>query len=125
MVLVWNIWNRRNRWVHNNQLIPARLVSEYAQVVMSDFQGANKYLVQRVPFGRSKQWRKPESRHIKINVGGAWLASSRMVAIGVIARDHHGFKLDGCASLIKGAHSSDTIDSCAFERGVFMVVATG
>ncbi|KAK8636743.1 hypothetical protein V6N13_124481 [Hibiscus sabdariffa] len=31
IVLLWNAWNRRNRWVHEGQLIPSRLVVEYAQ----------------------------------------------------------------------------------------------
>ncbi|KAK8672071.1 hypothetical protein V6N13_110446 [Hibiscus sabdariffa] len=42
LVLVWNVWNRRNRWTHSNQMIPARLVSEYAKIVMADFQSASE-----------------------------------------------------------------------------------
>ncbi|KAK8972830.1 hypothetical protein V6N11_057340 [Hibiscus sabdariffa] len=65
MVLLWNIWNRRNRWVHTNQLIPARLVSEYAQVVKGDFQHTNENVVDRVSCERSKKWRKPEPGQTK------------------------------------------------------------
>ncbi|KAK8508582.1 hypothetical protein V6N11_049316 [Hibiscus sabdariffa] len=54
IVLLWNIWNRRNRWVHSNQLTPMRLVSEYAQMVMADFQEANEDIIQRVPRERSQ-----------------------------------------------------------------------
>ncbi|KAK8999967.1 hypothetical protein V6N11_082105 [Hibiscus sabdariffa] len=36
LVLIWNVWNRRNRWVHQDQLIPAKLLVEYAQMVAMD-----------------------------------------------------------------------------------------
>ncbi|KAK8511807.1 hypothetical protein V6N12_000848 [Hibiscus sabdariffa] len=47
MILLCNIWNCRNRWVHSNQLIPARLVSEYAQLIQGDFVQVNDGLVNR------------------------------------------------------------------------------
>ncbi|KAL4368823.1 hypothetical protein GQ457_05G010890 [Hibiscus cannabinus] len=125
ILLLWNIWNRRNRWVHNNQLIPTRLVSEYAQVVAVDAQGANEDIVHRVPCDRSKRWKKPEAGQVKINVDGAWLAASRQASIGVIARDHHGLMLEGFARKLDGAHSAETAEACAFEAGFLMAVSKG
>ncbi|KAK8476832.1 hypothetical protein V6N11_024177 [Hibiscus sabdariffa] len=89
MVLLWNVWNRRNRWLHSNQLVPARLVSEYAQIVHGGFQQNNEDVVTQVACVREKNWSKPEQGQIKINVDGAWKATTRTAAIGVIARDHH------------------------------------
>ncbi|KAK8634884.1 hypothetical protein V6N13_022764 [Hibiscus sabdariffa] len=82
MVLLWNIWNRRNRWLHSNQLVPARLVSEYAQIVHGGFQQSNEDVVSQVACVRMKNWSKPEQGHIKINEDGAWKASTRTAAIG-------------------------------------------
>ncbi|KAK8616750.1 hypothetical protein V6N13_116720 [Hibiscus sabdariffa] len=82
MVLLWNIWNRRNRWLHSNQLVPARLVSEYAQIVHGGFQQNNEDVVSQVACVGKKNWSKPEQGHIKINVDGAWKASTRTAAIG-------------------------------------------
>ncbi|KAK9029365.1 hypothetical protein V6N11_026483 [Hibiscus sabdariffa] len=28
VTLLWSIWNRRNRWVHDSQVVPARIVVE-------------------------------------------------------------------------------------------------
>ncbi|KAK8977417.1 hypothetical protein V6N11_049546 [Hibiscus sabdariffa] len=125
MVLLWNIWNRRNRWLHSNQLVPARLVSEYAQIVHGGFQQSNEDVVSQVACVRMKNWSKPEQGHIKINEDGAWKASTRTAAIGVIARDHHGLMIDGCARLLTGAHTAETAEACAFEAGLLMARDNG
>ncbi|KAK8680931.1 hypothetical protein V6N13_109868 [Hibiscus sabdariffa] len=119
IVLLWNIWNRRNRWIHTNQLIPARLVSEYAQLVHGDFQKSNENVVNRVTCARGKKWMKPEQGQVKINVDGAWLAANRTVAIGVIARDHHGLMIDGCAKMVEGAHTAETVEALLENRRNF------
>ncbi|KAL4297103.1 hypothetical protein GQ457_12G013590 [Hibiscus cannabinus] len=100
IVLSWNVWNRRNRWVHNNQLIPASQA-------------------------RTTKWTKPPEGQIKINVDGAWSAATRIATVGVIARDHHGLMIDGCAQRVEGSHTADTIEAVAFARGVSMAVSHG
>ncbi|KAK8488160.1 hypothetical protein V6N11_073207 [Hibiscus sabdariffa] len=59
IVLLWNIWNRRNRWIHSGQLIPARLVAEYAQLVHGDYQQVAENIVDSIPCAREKKWMKP------------------------------------------------------------------
>ncbi|KAK9002795.1 hypothetical protein V6N11_060375 [Hibiscus sabdariffa] len=99
-----------------------RVAMEHLELEKS---GVNEDIVQQVTCERHKQWKKPEPGQIKLNVDGAWLASSRKAAIRVIARDHQGMMLDGCARLLEGAHSSKTVESSAFEIGVSMAVANG
>ncbi|KAK8555354.1 hypothetical protein V6N12_009502 [Hibiscus sabdariffa] len=41
IILLWNVWNRRNRWVHQNQLLPTKMVAEYAQLLAGEYQAAN------------------------------------------------------------------------------------
>ncbi|KAK8501219.1 hypothetical protein V6N12_000338 [Hibiscus sabdariffa] len=94
IVLLWNVWNRRNRWVHSNQMIPAR----------------------------SKNWKKPGEGQIKVNVDGAWLDAERWAAIGIVARDHNGLMLDGCSKLIVGSQSPETTEAQAFAEGIILVV---
>ncbi|KAL4324280.1 hypothetical protein GQ457_11G002870 [Hibiscus cannabinus] len=125
MVLLWNAWNRRNRWVHDNQLIPARLVSEYAQIVKGDFHKVCERAGEPVQCDRSKKWMKPGPGQVKINVDGAWLVESRVATIGVIARDHHGMMINGCALQVAGAHSVETVEACAFATGIRMAIEKG
>ncbi|KAK8572928.1 hypothetical protein V6N12_028968 [Hibiscus sabdariffa] len=109
IVLLWNIWNHRNRWIHSGQLIPARLVAEYAQLVHGDYEQVAENLGDSIPCAQEKKWRKPEPGVIKINVDGAWNVTTRMAAIGVIVRDHHGMMIDGCAKMMEGAHTAETV----------------
>ncbi|KAK8617283.1 hypothetical protein V6N13_080200 [Hibiscus sabdariffa] len=115
----------RNHWVHNNQLIPATLVSEYAQIVKGDFHRAWERDEEPVQCDRFMKWTKPNLGQIKINVDGAWIAERRVAAIGVIARDQHGMMIDGCALLMNGAHSAETVEACAFATGVRLAVDKG
>ncbi|KAK8616940.1 hypothetical protein V6N13_116910 [Hibiscus sabdariffa] len=41
IILLWNVWNRRNRWVHQNQLLPTKMVAEYVQLLAGEYQAAN------------------------------------------------------------------------------------
>ncbi|KAK8478144.1 hypothetical protein V6N11_063381 [Hibiscus sabdariffa] len=125
IVLLWNIWNRRNRWIHSGQLIPARLVAEYAQLVHGDYEQVAENLGDSIPCAHEKKWRKPEPGVIKINVDGAWNATTRMAAIGLIVRDHHGMMIDGCAKMMEGAHTAETVEGCAFALGIAMAIDNG
>ncbi|KAL4347289.1 hypothetical protein GQ457_17G007720 [Hibiscus cannabinus] len=125
IVIAWNVWNRRNRWVHNNQLIPVRLVSEYAQIIMADFQRADESLVERSSCTKTKRWVKPTQGQIKINVDGAWSSATKIATIGVIARDHHGLMINGCAHRVEGSHTTDTVEAMAFAEGVRMALSNG
>ncbi|KAK8683243.1 hypothetical protein V6N13_039308 [Hibiscus sabdariffa] len=53
------LYTTRNRWLHNNQLIPARLVSEYAQIVKGDYHRAWERSEEPVQCARDKKWSKP------------------------------------------------------------------
>ncbi|KAK8636301.1 hypothetical protein V6N13_005005 [Hibiscus sabdariffa] len=50
-------------------------------------------IVDSIPCAREKKWKKPGSGVIKINVDGAWHATTRTAAIGIIARDNHGMMI--------------------------------
>ncbi|KAL4368393.1 hypothetical protein GQ457_05G012340 [Hibiscus cannabinus] len=106
-------------------LISARLVSEYAQIVKGDFHKVCERVGEPVQCARSKKWIKPGPGQVKINVDGAWLVERRVAAIGVIARDHQGMMIDGCAMQVAGAHSAETVEACTFSTGVRMAIAKG
>ncbi|KAK8557901.1 hypothetical protein V6N12_010124 [Hibiscus sabdariffa] len=84
IVLLWNIWNRRNRWIHSGQLIPARLVAEYAQLVHGDYEQVAENIGDSIPCACKKKWMKPGLGVIKINEHGAWNVTTRMAAIGTM-----------------------------------------
>ncbi|KAK9009202.1 hypothetical protein V6N11_035747 [Hibiscus sabdariffa] len=89
--LIWNIWNKRNRWIHQNQLLLAKLVVDYAQLLVGEIQGLETTAPQPASSNvATPRWTKPEAGKIKINVDGAWSKERNIAAIGVVARDQHG-----------------------------------
>ncbi|KAK9032000.1 hypothetical protein V6N11_056285 [Hibiscus sabdariffa] len=94
IILIWNVWNRRNRWIHQNQLIPTKLVVDYAQLLMGEMQGVEIIAPQtREAPMTTPRWTKPAAGRMKINVDGAWSKERNIAAIGVVARDQHGWLL--------------------------------
>ncbi|KAK8590465.1 hypothetical protein V6N13_057358 [Hibiscus sabdariffa] len=73
LVLIWNVWNRRNRWVHQNQLIPPKLVADFAQMLIGDKLDSQNSMPPQNADRAALQWMKPELGWIKVNVDGAWL----------------------------------------------------
>ncbi|KAL4352140.1 hypothetical protein GQ457_06G002640 [Hibiscus cannabinus] len=117
-----NVWNRRNRWVHQNQLIPAKLVSDYAQLIATDSQGVWEP-VSLMPQPRAvERWKKPEAGSIKVNVDGAWSQERHLAAIGVVARDHNGMVVDARARRVAGVHNAETVEAYAFVEGIRMTL---
>ncbi|KAK8660401.1 hypothetical protein V6N13_051327 [Hibiscus sabdariffa] len=53
------------------------------------------------------------------------MASTRVAAIGVIARDQHGLMIDGCARRVEGNHTAETIEAWAFEEGIRLAHING
>ncbi|KAK8660424.1 hypothetical protein V6N13_051350 [Hibiscus sabdariffa] len=70
-VIRWNVWNRRNRWVHQNQLIPTKLVSDYAQLIAAESQEAWESPCPLQQPRAAVRWEKPELGSIKVNMDGA------------------------------------------------------
>ncbi|KAL4295344.1 hypothetical protein GQ457_12G013630 [Hibiscus cannabinus] len=125
LVLLWNIWNRRNKWVHQNQLIPARLVSDYAQMIAAESQEDENTLSQPLQNQRAERWKKPAVGTIKVNVDGAWSQERSLAAVGIVARDHNGMVVDAMAQRKEGPHTTSTIEACAFAEGVQMALQHG
>ncbi|KAL4296847.1 hypothetical protein GQ457_12G013350 [Hibiscus cannabinus] len=125
LVLLWNVWNRRNKWVHQNQLIPARLVSDYAQMIAAESQEDENTLSQPLQNQRAERWKKPAVGTIKVNVDGAWSRERSLAAVGIVARDHNGMVVDAMAQRKEGPHTASTIEACAFAEGVRMALQHG
>ncbi|KAK8568709.1 hypothetical protein V6N12_007252 [Hibiscus sabdariffa] len=106
-------------------MITARLVSEYPQVVSSDFQRINEDVVPRVQCATLKRRTKPTPGQVKINVDGGWSTLHRVATIGVIAGYHHGRVLDESVKMLARAHNPYTVEACAFVEGVRMAVSNG
>ncbi|KAL4354051.1 hypothetical protein GQ457_06G017780 [Hibiscus cannabinus] len=125
IALLWNLWNRRNKWIHDAQLIPHRMVVDYAQLLSTDFLNAQEAGSSSNGSTTQENWSKPLQNGIKINVDGAFNPTIRKAAIGVIARNSHGMMSDGCAFQFRGYHTADSAEACAFKEGIRMAISNG
>ncbi|KAL4348558.1 hypothetical protein GQ457_17G007640 [Hibiscus cannabinus] len=122
MVLLWNLWNRRNKWIHEAQLLPQRLIVDYAQLLVTDFLNAKEENLSQRPAHGTKRWTKPGLDVIKVNVDGAFRGDSGSAAIGVVARNHQGMMIDGLAHKLEGVHTAASTEACAFKAGILMAL---
>ncbi|KAK8690964.1 hypothetical protein V6N13_074488 [Hibiscus sabdariffa] len=59
---------------------------------------------------------------MKVKVDGAHQRSTRLAAIGVVARDHHGMVHAGIAQQIPGTHMTKSTKACAFLEGISLAI---
>ncbi|KAK8580547.1 hypothetical protein V6N12_070813 [Hibiscus sabdariffa] len=75
----------------------AKMVSEYAQIVLVDTGIPLEGVMNQTECDRGSRWSKPSHGVIKLNVDGALCGESRKAAVGTVARDHYGLIIAGRA----------------------------
>ncbi|KAL4348523.1 hypothetical protein GQ457_17G007670 [Hibiscus cannabinus] len=100
MVLIWNIWNRRNRWVHQNQLIPPKLVADFAQMLIGEAWDLHNSLPTPMQDSTANNY-------------------------GVVARDHNGLLIDARARRLEGSYTPEIVEACAMAEGIRMAIENG
>ncbi|KAL4297682.1 hypothetical protein GQ457_12G013450 [Hibiscus cannabinus] len=91
ILILWNLWNRRNLWVHDSRLQPVWATVTAASLLHSDFRMANdngKHPRAR-PLLSTPIWSPPTPGIIAISVDGAFI-QFKGAGIGVVARDSAG-----------------------------------
>ncbi|KAK8681022.1 hypothetical protein V6N13_053429 [Hibiscus sabdariffa] len=92
------------------------MVVDYAQLLSTDFLDAQEVGSSSNDSTTQKRWSKPLQNCIKINVDGAFNPTVRKATIGVIARNDHGMMIDGCAFQVRGCHTANLVEACAFKN---------
>ncbi|KAK8593068.1 hypothetical protein V6N12_045155 [Hibiscus sabdariffa] len=59
VTLLWNIWNRHNRWVHDGKLTPVRIVIEHVSTLLTDFAAVRSTSAYHPSHTRSLIWTVP------------------------------------------------------------------
>ncbi|KAE8708292.1 hypothetical protein F3Y22_tig00110348pilonHSYRG00365 [Hibiscus syriacus] len=121
LALLWNIWNRRNKLVHDGDLQSDREIIVNSSNLIGDYKitinpiGGSCEVLQ---ITRSRNWSKPNRDEVKINVDGAFCKSSRIAAFGVVARDAHGMVLGGLARKIVPPFTTESTEALVFTEGI-------
>lgn len=90
LTLLWNSWNDRNNMVFKEKMDEAVTVWERALILSKDFRIYNLTEPAIIPpTMMNKEWKKPSSDYIKMNVDTAVLNGSS--GFGAIVRDQDSF----------------------------------
>ncbi|KAL5568114.1 hypothetical protein UlMin_024689 [Ulmus minor] len=89
-VLLWRIWFRRNKWIHE-------------KIWLDD--------------NSSHPWKPPEMGIVKINTDAAWCNRTKKFGLGVVIRDHFGSILGSAATPVSSSVSVDVAEGWALKRG--------
>ncbi|XP_039054990.1 uncharacterized protein LOC120197572 [Hibiscus syriacus] len=128
MVLLWNVWNRRNKWFHDEELLDDRDMVVAAWGLCVDFVEANSIGSFLTPSQSSMKltfWSRPKTNGVKINVNGAFSTTKTMSAIGIVARDHNGMVLGGMCRQITPPFMAESTEMEAFTQGLKFTIENG
>ncbi|KAK8995391.1 hypothetical protein V6N11_069825 [Hibiscus sabdariffa] len=116
--LLWNIWNRRNMWYHENVFTPSRLDVEYVRALSLKHKKAQTTVTYNASYVRVTSWTHPLVDVVKANVDVAFIASTSAAVIDVMATGTHGLVIGAHAQVFHGMHTTKTVKVCAFATGI-------
>ncbi|KAL4340704.1 hypothetical protein GQ457_08G031900 [Hibiscus cannabinus] len=129
LTLLWGLWRRRNTWVHEHTLYPLRLVVGNTVSLCHNYVSAFAPPAPSTDVAPSAaalpRWRPPPTGSVKVNVDGAFLPSSRLGAIGVLAHDSSGAVLGGFARPVPALGPAFAVEASALLAGLEYAIARG
>ncbi|KAL5555878.1 hypothetical protein UlMin_038114 [Ulmus minor] len=116
-ILLWRIWFRRNKWIHEKIWLDDNSCLAWAQQHLEDFKTAsNKQTIPHIPIA-AHPWKPPEMGIVKINTDAAWCNRTKKFGLGVVIRDHSGSILGSAATPVSSFVSVDVAEGWALEKG--------
>ncbi|KAL5556985.1 hypothetical protein UlMin_039221 [Ulmus minor] len=116
-VLLWRIWFRRNKWIHEQMWLDDESCFSWARLHLADFQDANLQKEVLPKQGACKPWQAPIFGWVKVNSDAAWYSKQKKFGMGAIIRDFTGKVLGSVATPISASVSVAVAEAWAIERG--------
>ncbi|KAL5537727.1 hypothetical protein UlMin_043927 [Ulmus minor] len=117
-VLLWRIWFRRNKWIHEQMWLDDESCFSWARQHLADFQDANFQKEVLPKQGASKPWQAPIFGWVKVNSDAAWCSKQKKFGMGAIIRDFTGKVLGSVATPILASVSVAVAEAWAIERAL-------
>ncbi|KAL5572899.1 hypothetical protein UlMin_022496 [Ulmus minor] len=124
-VLLWRIWFRRNKWIHEQLWLDDESCFSWARQYLVDFQDANFQKDVLPKQGASKPWQAPICGWVKVNSDAAWCSKQKKFGLGAIIRDSTGKVLGSVATPIFASVSVAVAEAWAMERGAALAKQLG
>ncbi|KAL4346428.1 hypothetical protein GQ457_17G011420 [Hibiscus cannabinus] len=93
LTILWNLWNRRNGFIHNGRLQSSWIIVMNSELLLADYKNHNNpSSTSPIALQSQRQlcWHPPPEGFIKINTDGAFNQSTHEAGIGVVARNSTG-----------------------------------
>ncbi|KAK0592975.1 hypothetical protein LWI29_028449 [Acer saccharum] len=126
-LIFWRVWFRRNRLIHDNQLLDITEVVPWASSFHAEFKGANvagKVLNPSQP-RQVWKWNPPAAGLFKLNTDAAVNSGDGIIGVGVIFRDNDCLVLASSAQRVIATFTPQVAEAVALFRGLRMAKDIG
>ncbi|KAL5545092.1 hypothetical protein UlMin_008876 [Ulmus minor] len=124
-ILLWRIWFRRNKWIHERIWLDDELCFSWAQLHQADFLVANYRKGDTSKEMVASPWQAPEVGFVKVNSDAAWCSKRKKFGLGSVIRDYAGKVLGSVATPISSSVSVAVAESWALEKGASLAKQMG
>ncbi|KAK9037831.1 hypothetical protein V6N11_022730 [Hibiscus sabdariffa] len=123
VTLLWNLWNHRNNWVHNQQLQPVWATVMTASLLHQDHLVASSSSASSSAL-HPTGWSPPPSGTVTLNMDGSFSVGGG-AGIGVVARDSSGQVLCGLARHLDDLTEAEFAEHAALVAGLRFALDRG
>ncbi|KAL5570726.1 hypothetical protein UlMin_020323 [Ulmus minor] len=124
-ILLWRIWFRRNKWIHERLWLDDESCFSWAQLHQADFLEANHRKGDISKAMVASPWQAPEVGFVKVNSDAAWCSKRKKFGLGSVIRDYAGKVLGSVATPISSSVSVAVAESWALEKGAALAKQMG
>ncbi|KAL5562198.1 hypothetical protein UlMin_031945 [Ulmus minor] len=124
-ILLWRIWFRRNKWIHERIWLDDESCFSWAQLHQADFLEANFRKRDTSKAMVASPWQAPEVGFVKVNSDAAWCSKRKKFGLGSVIRDYAGKVLGSVATPISSSVSVAVAESWALEKGASLAKQMG
>ena len=110
-MILWTIWNRRNKLRTTNEDYPVSQVSTNAKQALTKYHQANQVVKLQSPVRSHPRvnWSPPPEKNFKVNFNEATFKEIRMASLGVVIRNSLGQPIASLSELVNLPYSSDRL----------------
>ncbi|KAG6697711.1 hypothetical protein I3842_09G215400 [Carya illinoinensis] len=120
--LAWSFWFRRNKFVHEQIVIPPRQSTDHALVMVCRFSQIHTPLRD---LWLHYKWKAPSPGWLKLNVDGVAFSDLGRSGVGVVLRDHTGKVLMAVSQTELEMGGSEPLELMVIFRGIQMCATMG
>ncbi|KAM6573212.1 hypothetical protein CsatA_017292 [Cannabis sativa] len=119
----WAIWGARNDKVWQNKMSTASFIVAFAGSYLEQWKSAQSSNLESSQTGLVagdgvESWCAPQRNQVKVNVDASLFGVDQSYGIGMVARDDHGFFLEGVTKKFSGVVRPEIAEAISFREAL-------